>query len=147
MVQHQVSFAGCADTHPPGSNASRRTDIDQVVRITRSLTSHHCFCRSHWQLQNLTQCAQIRVTWPTVIGFPEVDARLADADLLGDFSDRQATLNAGIPQITRQTWFTSQSSNSFSIKRKASGTYCCLQKKSTGAGQPFAYLNGATILA
>jgi hypothetical protein len=35
--------------------------------------------------------------------------------LLGNFSDRQATFYAGVPQITRQTWFTRQSSNSFSV--------------------------------
>jgi len=134
VAQHEVSLAGCADTQPPGNKASRTIDIDRDIQATGGLASRHRFRRSHWQLQDLAQCAQIRVPRATVICLPEIDARLADADLLGDFSDRQATLNAGVPQITRQTWFTRQSSNSFSIKRKAPGTYCCLQKKSTGPG-------------
>jgi hypothetical protein len=134
VVQHEVSLAGCANAHPPTSNASSTIDSDQIARTMGKLTSCHCFRCSHWQLQDLAQCAQIGVPWATVICLPEIDARLADADLLGNFSDRQATLDAGVPQITRQTWFTSQSPNSFSIKRKAPGTYCCLQKKSTGSG-------------
>jgi len=134
VVQHEVSLAGCANTHPPSNQASGRIDSVQAIRTTARLAGGHGFRRSHRQLQDLAQCAQIRVTWPTVICLPEIDARLADADLLGDFSNRQATLNAGVPQITRQTWFTRQSSNSFSIKRKAPGTYCCLLKKSTGPG-------------
>ena len=133
VAQHEVSLTGCADPQPPGNKASRTIDSDRDIRTTGGLASRHCFRCSHWQLQDLAQCAQIGVPWATVICLPEIDARLADADLLGDFSDRQATLDAGVPQITRQTWFTSQSPNSFSIKRKAPGTYCCLQKKSTGA--------------
>jgi hypothetical protein len=115
VVQHEVSLAGCADTQPPGNKASRRIDSDRVMQTIGGLTSRHCLRRSYWQLQDLTQCAQIRVAWPTVICLPEIDARLADADLLGNFSDCQATLDAGVPQITRQTWFTRQSTNSFSI--------------------------------
>jgi hypothetical protein len=145
-VQHEVRLAGCADAHPPTNRASRRIEIDQVVQIMGNLASRHCLRRSHWQLQDLAQCAQVRVTWSTVICLPEIDARLADADLLGDFSDRQTTLNAGVPQITRQTWFTRQSSNSFSIKRKASGTYCCLLRKSTGPGSPCITSNGRPLL-
>jgi hypothetical protein len=134
VVQHELSLAGCANTHPPSNKAGRRIDSVPAIRSTARLAGGHCFRRSHRQLQDLAQCAQIRITWPTVICLPEIDARLADTDLLGNFSDRQATLNAGVPQITRQTWFTRQASNSFSIKRKAPGTYCCLQKKSTGPG-------------
>ena len=127
-------IGGCPNTHPPSNKVGRRIDSVPAIQSTARLAGGHCFRRSHRQLQDLAQCAQIRITWPTVICLPEIDARLADTDLLGNFSDRQATLNAGVPQITRQTWFTRQASDSFSIKRKARGTYCSLLKKSTGPG-------------
>ena len=51
-------------------------------------------CRSHLprrpdrQLQYLAKRAQICIPWSNVIRFPKIDARRADADLFGYFSDR-----------------------------------------------------------
>jgi hypothetical protein len=43
-----------------------------------------------------------------MIRLPEVDARRADADLLGNIDNRQATLDSSITKIARKAWLTGQ---------------------------------------
>ena len=45
---------------------------------------------------------------PAVIRLPEVNAGLADADLISDFGDRQTALDPSVAQAVAQTWFASQ---------------------------------------
>jgi hypothetical protein len=49
-----------------------------------SLRSGNRLCRPDRQLQHLAQGAQVLVTGPAVIRFPEIDALSTDTDLLGD---------------------------------------------------------------
>ena len=46
---------------------------------------------------------QVSAPWPTMIGLPEVYARLADADLFSDFGNRQATLDPSVAEMAGET--------------------------------------------
>jgi hypothetical protein len=94
VEQYDLSLADGADTHPP---TNKRTYFGQAnLRNTASLPSRHLPRRSNWQLQDLTQGAQIRISWPNAVIFPKVNAGLTDADLFSHFSDRQTTLDPSI---------------------------------------------------
>jgi hypothetical protein len=66
------------------------------------------FRRTNRQLKHLAQGSQVCCAWAAVIGFPEIDARLANTDLLRDFGDRQATLDSSFTQVLRQIRFARQ---------------------------------------
>jgi hypothetical protein len=63
------------------------------------LHGSHLSCRPNWQPQRLAQCGQVGFPWPAMIRFPKIDARLADADLIRDFGNRQTTLDPSITEI------------------------------------------------
>src|SRR4051812_20496343 len=71
-------------------------------------TSRHLPRRPHWQLQHLAQGVQVGIPWPAVIRLPEVNAGLADTDLISDFGNRQTTLDPSVAQVAAQTWFARQ---------------------------------------
>jgi hypothetical protein len=73
-----------------------------------SLSRSHFPRRPNRQLQYLAERRQILVTWPAVISLPEVNARCAHADLLGNFHHRETTLDPRVTEITRETWLTRQ---------------------------------------
>ena len=72
------------------------------------LSSRHLSRRPDRQLQDLAQRRQIFFTWPTMIGLPEVYACRADADLFGNFCDRQTTLDASVTKKAGKVWLTRQ---------------------------------------
>jgi hypothetical protein len=95
--QIQLANAFCrylemADTITASANGNRTlrcpVDISRSHSASSQLTR-----RAYRQLQHLAQCRQVCIAWPRTIGFPEVNAGLTDTDLLGNFSDRQTTLD------------------------------------------------------
>jgi hypothetical protein len=58
------------------------------MRTTGGLSYRHGFRRSHGQLQHIAQRRQVRIPWTNAIVLPEVNAGLADTDLLGNFGNR-----------------------------------------------------------
>ena len=67
---------------------SREAAVARAMFDRQRLCRCHLPCRPDRQLQHLAKCAQICIPWSNVIGFPKIDARRADADLLGYFSNR-----------------------------------------------------------
>ena len=63
------------------------TDCNVGCYICCNLTRHFPGC-SDRQLQDLAQCAQVRIARATVVRLPKINAGLADANLLGDFGNR-----------------------------------------------------------
>ncbi len=87
--------------------------LDPVARHdsgARDLCSRHRPRGPDRKSQNLAESGQILITGPNPVGLPEIDARLADADLFGHFGNRQTTSNAGIAKVFAEAGFTRQRS-------------------------------------
>ena len=118
VVQQDVSPGDGGTEQPQSSQATSSIGVSPDKGCNAGLASRHGLCRSDRQLQDLAQRRQVRIPWPAVISLPEVDARLADPNLLGNFSDRQSTLDASIMKKAGKVWLTRQ-------------RYCLLQGERT----------------
>jgi hypothetical protein len=94
-----------------------------------SLSRSHFPRRPNRQLQYLAERRQILVTWPAVISLPEVNARCAHADLLGNFHHRETTLDPRVTEITRETWLTRQCCDPSSSRTYAIMATCRPRKR------------------
>jgi hypothetical protein len=109
-VQQEVSLVEVGSVQPQTKQATSSRGVSPSPGTGRNsgLASRHSLRRSDRQLQDLAQCGQVRIPWPAVISLPEVDARLADADLLGNFGNRQSTPDASIMKNVGKAWLTRQ---------------------------------------
>jgi hypothetical protein len=83
------------------------------ARLLRAVISpsRHLPRRPDRQLQHFAQRGQVLVTRPTVVSFPEIDARQTDANLFGNFNRRQATLDPSVTEVTSEVGFSGQCSD------------------------------------
>jgi hypothetical protein len=95
---HQTALLHTSGTSPPTGGSARRSHLPR---------------RPHRQLQHLAQCTQVRIPWSAVIRLPEVNAGLADTDLISDFGNRKTTLDPSVAEMAAQTWFATQCTYSF----------------------------------
>ena len=96
----------------PGSGSSDDdrliAEVITAVREPRAaLSSHFSRCPNR-QLQRSAQRSQVCIPWLGATGFPQIYARSGYANLFSDFSDRQAALHAGVPEMPGEAWFASQ---------------------------------------
>jgi hypothetical protein len=108
-------------------NPSRQRQL----QFDDALPSRHLPRRPHWQLQHLAQGVQVGIPWSAVIRLPEVNAGLADTDLISDFRNRQTTLDASVAEMTAQTWFTRQCTDPCHILKTPNYWQRCGVSKST----------------
>jgi hypothetical protein len=77
-----------------------------VLRWAVGTKSNLCSCHRPGgpdrQLQRPAQSGQIGVAGTTVVPFPKIDARYADANLFGDIGSRQATSNTSFAKIASE---------------------------------------------
>ena len=68
----------------PSRSISRQNAAEVIV----GSASRHRLRGPDGQPQHLAQRTQVGITWPTVVGLPEVDARCAHTDLLSNIRNR-----------------------------------------------------------
>ena len=101
---------------PTGS--THKHQCCQDVRSAR----RHLPRRPDRQFQYLAQCGQARISWPTTVRLPVVNARCTDTDLTRHFGDRKTTPNSCFPKIATEGRFAGHRSSPFRIVDLA--TWC-----------------------
>jgi hypothetical protein len=80
------------------------------------LCCRHLPRRLDWEFQYLAERIQICIPWSNVIVFPKIDTRCADADLFGNFRNRQMTLDPGLTEVASKVTLSSQWSDPFNLR-------------------------------
>jgi hypothetical protein len=109
MLRRRGPSRSVASLHDPIQGEHRdRSRMQPLLVLRDPLRFGHRSRGPDWQLQRLAQSGQVVVTWTAVIRFPEIDTRRADADLFGNFGNRQATSNTSVTKIMSKRRLSSQ---------------------------------------